>query len=513
MHGGQPSSSFRLVRDRGLLLVLLASSLVFLTSLYLPWETTPGVPVAPTGWNSSFGQAAGLIALALAATTASALVRPSLQERLPLARCALALGYFGLLVWAELRALGMFEQSNLANESVNYGSGAYLGVASALVAVLVAQLMRRGEVARRLSVVSVAGTVLTLGLLAAFILPLLRVHVPLNGSPTAFVFAAVSPERDTATIFAAGIVLFGAPVWADTRRVRERLAVAAATAILTGGTLSLVAHWTSYSWLALGCSLGLVALAVAESRGLPLVVRSWTELTAAAGAVLLIAALFLPWQHGYSGSGWTFSFSALAGGLAVVLVTLLLVASGTLAAELALGSAILVLAAGFTLTGYSSVAYGAILGFAGAAGMLVNVGGALRPVPADRRLLRLTAVAACVAFVAIAVVPLTGRLSAHLELEAPWRLLWLQIAAVLVAFRLLGWWLAAGCRDHRLVTLPLALLALTALDLVYNRGDGLSWGGVATVGLCLLLAAFGWIERYPARTDGNASTTSLATSP
>lgn len=483
------------MRRRLPLLLLLASAMTCLASLYLPWETAPRVPVAPTGWESSFGQAAGLLALALAAGAAAALARPRLETRLPLARSAFLLGYLGLSVWAELRALGMYEQSALAHESVRYGSGAYLGVAGALVAVLAAQVLRRDEFARPPSLPGAAGTLLTLGLLAAFILPLLRPHVPSHSGAFAFEIAHPGP---TATAFAAGVALFGVPFWTDPRRTRERLAVAVATAVLTGGSLSLTGgRWTSYSWLALGCSLALLALAAAESSGLRLAVPPWVALTTAAAAVLLIAALFLPWQHEcyssscYSASGWTLSFSALAGGLAILLVTLLVVAAGAFGAELALAVAVLLLASGFVLTEYTSLAYGAVLGFAGAAGMLLPLGAAPRPVPAEGRYLRLAAVAVCLGFLAIAVVPLTGRLSPRLELEAPWRLLWLQMAAVLGALRLLGRWLTGPLGDGELVLLPLALLALTALDLVYTRGQGLGWGGGLAVGLCLLLLLLG----------------------
>lgn len=494
------------MRDRGIVLVLLASALTFLASLYLPWETAPDVPVAPNGWDSSFGQPAGLVALALAVGAVAAFARPDLRARLPLARGAFLLGYFALSLWAQLREIGMFEQSNLAPGTVHYGVGTYLGLASAFVAVLAAQVLRRDGFARRPSSVAVLGALLTLGLLVGFVLPQLRVHVP-PGASAAGVFIAFA--GDTAAIFAAGVALFGVRAWTGAERARERLAVAGATATLTGGMLSVVPRWSSYSWLALGCSLGLVALALAEGHDVRLAVPRWTELTATVGAVVLIAALFLPWEPAYAPNGWTGSFSGLAGGLAVVLVALLILASGVLAVEVAVGIAILVLSTGFTLTGYASLGYGALLGFVGAAGTLVLLGAALRSLPSDRRMLRLAGGAGCLGFLAIAAVPLTGRLSAHLELEAPWRLLWLQMAAVLVGLHLLGRWLSGRRGDVKLVLLPLALTALTALDLVYTRGQGFGWGAGIVVGLCVSLVGLG----YRSRTDGSASITSLATSP
>jgi hypothetical protein len=43
---------------------------------------------------------------------------------------------------------------------------------------------------------------------------------------------------------------------------------------------------------------------------------------------------------------------------------------------------------------------------------------------------------------------------------------------------------------------PLALLALAALDLIRFRGGDVVWGAVILVGLCLVLALCGWIEEH-----------------
>ena len=139
--------------------------------------------------------------------------------------------------------------------------------------------------------------------------------------------------------------------------------------------------------------------------------------------------------------------------------------------------------------------------------------------------------AACLAFLAIPVATLTGRLSLRLEFDSPWRLYWLEAAAILVALRLLGRWLSGPRADRELVLLPLALLTLTALNLIAERITGVSWEGWVSVVLGAVLVAFGWIERTGGiekfrlpeiwrvdrstrpRADGSASTTSLATRP
>jgi hypothetical protein len=73
--------------------------------------------------------------------------------------------------------------------------------------------------------------------------------------------------------------------------------------------------------------------------------------------------------------------------------------------------------------------------------------------------------------------------------------IWFEVAAVLVALRLLGRWLGGSRDDSELLMLPLVLLALTVLDLVAIRGQGISWEGWASVVLCAALVALGWVER------------------
>jgi hypothetical protein len=166
--------------------------------------------------------------------------------------------------------------------------------------------------------------------------------------------------------------------------------------------------------------------------------------------------------------------------------------------ELAVGAALYTTAAGFVVTQFARLGYGAPLGFAGAALLLLAAARRIRRVPLDRgRLVRIVPSAACLAFLAIPVATLTGRLSQNLEVDSPWRVFWLEVGAVLVAVRLLGRWLSGTRDDAELMLLPLALLAVTALDLIVARRElgTITWEGWASVGLCVLLAVLGWIER------------------
>jgi hypothetical protein len=155
------------------------------------------------------------------------------------------------------------------------------------------------------------------------------------------------------------------------------------------------------------------------------------------------------------------------------------------------------MAAGFELTQYAHLGYGTPSGFAGAAFLLLGAARRLPSVPRDPRRLvaQLVPLVACGCFLAIPIAALTDRLSPRLEFDSPWRVIWFEVAAVLVALRLLGRWLSGARDDIGLVLLPLVLLALTALDLIAIRGQGISWEGWASVVLCAALVAFGWVER------------------
>src|SRR5262249_33444316 len=122
-------------------------------------------------------------------------------------------------------------------------------------------------------------------------------------------------------------------------------------------------------------------------------------------------------------------------------------------------------------------------------------------VPTDRTrlLVRFAPTTACLCFLALPTVTMTGRLSFSLEFDSPWRVywLWFELAAILLALRLLGRWLAGPGADDELVLLPLALLVLTVLDVILARRafGSITWEGWLPIGLCMLLAVLGWLER------------------
>lgn len=403
---------------------------------------------------------------------------------------------------SELRGRGRFEGA-FDRFHVQLGAGAYVGVASAAVACLAAVALRRNELARRPSVTSLAAVALTLGLLAAFLLPWLQLHIPhvARGAATGYRFV---DRGDDSLIFPAALACFGLGLWTRSTPPGRRLVAAVGIAVLTVGGVSVLGthvHWNYEAWLQLGCSLGLVVLALVTGRGLRIGLPSATNATVVFGALLLVVSLFLPWQKFCvqgtcsTASGWTQTDSVMAGGLAVTLLVLLL-GFRHFFVELAVGAAVYVMAAGFAVTQNpeAHLGWGAPLGFAGGALLLFAAARRVHVVHSKQLLVRFIPLLTCVGFLAIPVAALTGRLSIQLELESPWRLFWLGTAAIVLTLRLFERWVSRPSDDAEFLLLPLALLTLTAMELIYDRGS-VDWQGWLTAALCVLLVALGWIER------------------
>jgi hypothetical protein len=508
------------MRRRIWLFVLLASACVFLASLYLLWiESTP--PAAQTsapslipvysggvafyGWAGIYGSAAALAAVALVLGAGVSLLRQQLATRLPLASAGVALLYLALLNAAWVQGVSVFE-GTFRNVSVHLATGAWLGIASAAVAFIAAVGARWEVVARRPSVSAVAALALTAGLLAAFVLPWLQLHAPHVRTGGAIGYQ-ISNVGSSVAVFIAAIACLGLPLWTRGTPPGRRLCAALGIVVLVAGGLSTLGthrHWPYEAWLQLGCSLGLVVLALATRRDLRISWPPTADGAAVAAGVMLVVSLFLPWQKfggpGGSFSGWAIAQAPTAGGLAVILLVLFL-GFRRLVVEFAVAAAIYVMAAGLGITQFpeTHLGYGAPLGFAGAALLLVAAARRLGSVPPDgkRLLLRFVPMLACVGFLAIPVATMTGRVSQHFQIDSPWRWYWLEVGAILVALRLFDRWLRGPKADDELVLLPLALLALTVLTVVeaHSAYRSISWQGWLSIGLCLLLAVFGWLER------------------
>jgi hypothetical protein len=506
-------------------LLLLAGALLLLASLYLPWQEFRGRGDSLTfagsqsldGWSTGVGPAAALFALLLATMAAGALARPDLTARLPLGQCALLAGYFGLAVGAETRSVA----SALQLHHVHFAYGAYLGIAGVIVALLAAGVLRWRELVQYRAAGQLVALVLVVGFLVALLLPWQRFTW---GPPT---FLGIA---NPATVVAAVLALCLLVTWwrVDSAARADRLTFSAAVALFTGGAVSAITFPGSYAygaWVGLGSAVALVALALIKGARVPLTRPGSQALAIGAGATLFVTGLFLPWQracytpgrglgplagHCVSTNGWTTTVGSAAAVLAIVLVIVTL-APRRLAVsgiELATGLGLLGATLGFQLSEAEGsdvrfeFGYGSTIGFTGAALLVALAVARLRAPRLDwnRVLVRLTPIAACAGYLVVVVLPWWDVLPRHSQSVlrfAP--LSWLTIVGALLGIRLLGLWVrqitgTSGSGDL-LVILPLALLALAALDLIRLRAGGMTWGSGVVVGLCLVLAVSGRAEQ------------------
>jgi hypothetical protein len=516
--------------------LLLVGGLLVVASLYLPWQEAScnsaqcgagllGGFVAETqsvdGWSSQVGAATALVALLVAAVAGVAVLRPWLANRLPLGLCALLVGYFAFAVAAVARSNARYREFGFRAHHFHYAYGAYLGVAGGVVAFLAAAALRRDELVRDRSLSRVAALVLAVGLLVSFLLPWQRF-----AAPQAVTFLGI--ESPAAVLAVVTVSL--AVVWWSTESVRgERLGISAAVALLTGAAVSGVMLGVAHAygaWVGLGLGLapGVVAVLCTAPVSWP-APSGWRPAAIPAAAALFLTALFLPWQKVCYPSGSDFGRYAgrclstngwvtIAGSTAAVLAILLVVATLALrrlappVVELAFGTGLLVATLGFELAAPNGsgfhFGYGSIVGFSAAALLLVLALVRLRPPRFDRNRLfiRLVPITACLAYLVIVVLPWWDVLPRRLQAQSLARfspLSWLTVAGALLAIHLLASWarrIANVSEDaDRLVLLPLALLALAALDLIRLRDAGITWGGGIVVGLCLVLALLGRIEQ------------------
>jgi hypothetical protein len=417
--------------------LLFGAALVLLASIYLPWQTAScgaGCASAPVigggglgkalaatlsidGWSSEVGGAAAVVALLLAAAAAAARIRPNLVSRLPLGLCALLAGYFGLAVAAQTRSMARQRGAALPTSDFHFAYGAYLGVAAAIVALVVAGAMRRRDLTRVRSR-SLLGTVaLGLGLLVSFLLPWGTFSLGI-ATPPGVVAAAVT------------VCLLASPA--------NRLVLSAVILRFTGAAFSSLNsfHPRAYgSWIGFGLAIGLVAVAVASNRGLPSHEPPRGRALAAVGAAaLLLTGLFLPWQQAcyeksadfgpasgrcVSTNGWTTSLGATAALLAIGLLILFVAPRRFLPpATLGGGIALLIATAGFQLENRSAdglhleFGYGALIGFVAAGLLLALTVVGLRPPKVG---LRLAPIDACIAYLVVVVVPWWTVLPHHPE--------------------------------------------------------------------------------------------------
>lgn len=509
------------------LFVLLASALVFLTSLFLPWRDTTVPPVGNTvqgllnqfsgdgrnfnGWLAIAGDVAVVLVVAIVLATLAALRRPQLAARLPIGGLGVALGYFAVAVAVEVNTLSReFSGGFTGHPQVPHTSwayGFYLGLASAGVAVLGGLAFRLGERPWPRGIADLAAVGLGVALLVSFLLPWIGFH-----------FAGVPSTHGTSTppavIAALGLILGAGWLYGETGR-RWRLPVAIAAAILTGAAASVVGinGFHRYgTWIGIGCAVSIVALEAVRAWPvrLPGVPRGLAALRLGA-AGLLILALFLPWQElnvevisGRGYDGWYSATGAAAGSICLLLLAtpaLPALENYVLDAVVAIAIFVSTLGTGFREeSSIFKVGYGAYVGFAAAGILLVTALLPLRPghVSRERALARAAPLAASVLCIAAVVVPFWFVLPQGWTFQAAALRGSLAVPGVLLGLYLVRLW-AGRVRGpsrtgNELVLVPVILLALASLELIRFRNGDVIWAAIILVGLCLLLILFGWIE-------------------
>jgi len=366
---------------------LSAGALVLLASLYLPWQSpgscrergyfgNQGDTVCGVlnlfsdgstieGLSSEVGRAAALFALLLVAVAAAAWARPGWARRLPLGRCALLAGYFGIAVGVQT---GSDAHEQGPGETFHYAYGAYVGLVATIVILVAAGMERRQELARYRSASRLVLLLLVAGLLGAFLLPWMHVKFFVDNQVVAsFTRPGIaSAAAVVATALAVCLPLAWSRLGAS---LVERLGLAAAVALFTGGAAvsfqPFYGHRAYGVWLALAFAGGLLLLAVVDGpRSVRLTEPPWRQLAAASAGALFIAALFLPWErqcyaasrgfgplggHCLSSNAWTRTMPAAAAALlALALVAAVLQPHRHLSVtELAAGFSLLVATIGF----------------------------------------------------------------------------------------------------------------------------------------------------------------------
>jgi hypothetical protein len=507
------------------LYVLLASALVLLASLFLPWrETATGRNLAFTnadslitifnggrvdGWVGIAGDVAVLLVVATVLATVATLRSPHLSARLPVGGLGVALGYFAVTVAHEAHMLagelgGFTGKPQTLHSSWAYGF--YLGIASAGVAALSALAFRGSEPLRPRGAADAVALVLGIALLVSFLLPWV-------GFRQVESYSVRGIETPPAPITALGLFLGGG--WLHEAGRRWRLPVAIATAILTGGAASALGISGEHAygtWIGIGCAVTLVALEVVRAWPVRLSVPPHgLALVRAGAAATLIAALFLPWQEidavRVSYDGWYLVTGAAAGGLCLLLLAApALPGLESYVLDATVAVAIFVSAAGTAFrenSPFFRIGYGAFVGFAAAGILLLTALVPLRPGHVDwgRALARAVPLATSVLCVAALVVPLWFLLPENWTFQSYALYGSLVVPGVLLSLYLVRLW-ARGIRGpastgHALTLVPLVLLTLASLELIRFRDNtDVIWGAVILVALCLVLILSGWIEEH-----------------
>ena len=503
-------------------LLLLLGGALLLVSLYLPWQRLSldlsefgeqrgsvdsllhlfAGTESLEGWSSGVAPAAALAALLLVALSGAAYASPTLVARLPLGRCALVAAFFAVAVAVGTRSHAMSltrgaEAIDAVDLQAKAAYGSFVGLGAVAVTLMAALLLRRAEVSAYRSPTAVAGALLVLGLLVAFLLPWTR-FAGFDDTGVA------GPAAQVAAVFAICMPA------AKSAPVRVGLTLLAALFTAAAFSTTTFPYGRAYgAWIGVGFALGLVVLSLGGARRPDVQGVPWSRLVLGASCLLLVASFFLPWQEfcypAESGSlsgrcvsvnGWPIESGAGAAALAIGLFLREFARMRRVPprAELAAGIALLVTTLGFQV-GYGGefrLGYGFWIG-AVCTGVIVVLAAA----SLSRPLLdaRLAPIALCLVYLAVVVPTWWGALLFSFDAPsvfwfAPFS--WITVAGALLALTLIRLWFERPPDTRRLVFIPAVIAVLAALDLV--RAETITWGGGIVLGLCALLALSAWLQ-------------------
>jgi hypothetical protein len=521
---------FPAVRRPWSALVLAASGLLLLVSLYMPWgSTTSNFDDDVSGglihlfdnevgaWSATASTACAVVALYLVASGAAAWFGGSRTARIPLAAPALFAAYLAVATAVETRTAQQDSRFGF-----QYARGAYLGVTAGALIVGSALALRRSSLRRatRPPALGLLGTALAIAMLVLLLLPWERATFRFEGSSANIVRPGISEPASVVVALAA--VLLATMFWHDRADAGwKRLVLASAVVLFTLGALSAadpVLNRTYEAWTALAIALALVLVAIVCTRVRVAFVKrvGWRELALGAAAALFLGSLFLPWQeerlpvsfapdpragHSVSLNAWILigtAAGALALGLLVIAVgrlrdsvhPLALAAGTTLFA----GAAAVELGTGSTREVSIDLAYGAFVGVACAALAVVLALPHVSKLEWREIGSRSIPVVLCIAYLAIVIIPPLS----HEAIERPTLFFaptsWLTVAGAVVAILLVQAWVKQATDRAWLLALPLSMLALAIVDVVRLRHD-LAWGAAVVVGISIVLSGLGRIEQ------------------
>jgi hypothetical protein len=442
--------------------------------------------------------AAGIASAVLLGLGVAALVRPTLADKLPLGRVAMAAGYLALCLLVSAHDLHVRAPIGGFPSPSGYGRGIAIDAVGAGLVLLGAGFLRFREVVRGWSWRGLTVTVLAAGVCVGLALPWWR-----GGSQSFGLFhtdwtPATTPGVKLMSGTIAAVIAISVPAawWRkDAGASASQLGLALGVAVFAGGTYASARQGSSLRygvWVTLAFVGALLAAAVLLALPMARPARpSWRSIAVAVSATALLASMFFPWAG--DSLGWAFWASVVAAGLAALALQQALAPGPTVVplVELAAGYALLVAVTGLNAAWYFGpvrwgvLRAGAWIGLASGALLLVVALSSLRlRLRVASIAPRIAALLLALVYLVLNVVCTTPALLNPFPESVPARFgklfyryfpptTWMSTVGLVVAIWLIGAWLRPRDQDGRplRIVLALGLLGLALLDFYSTMAD------------------------------------------